>query len=71
MVDDILSDNSMERMDRIERLESILAAASQHALHPLHPAASPSSSPSLLAKVQGSKVNAETQVKPKSILFGM
>jgi len=61
MVDDILSDNSMERMDRIERLESILAAASQHALHPLHPAASPSSSPSLLAKVQGSKVNAETQ----------
>ena len=34
MVEDILSDSSMERMDRIDRLESILAAATQHALTP-------------------------------------
>ena len=31
MMDDILSDNSLDRLDRIERLESILAAASHHA----------------------------------------
>jgi hypothetical protein len=32
MMDDILSDNSLDRLDRIEKLESILAAASHHAL---------------------------------------
>ena len=51
MVDNILSDSSMERMDRIERLESILAAASIHALNPSPTSHAPSN-----------KVDAETQV---------
>jgi len=51
MVDDILSDNSLERMDRIERLENILAAASQHALN----------QSDLLPKQSTKKVDAETQ----------
>jgi len=50
MVDNILSDSSMERMDRIERLESILAAASIHALNPSPTSHAPSN-----------KVDAETQ----------
>jgi exonuclease 3'-5' domain-containing protein 1 len=49
MVDDILSDTSIERLDRIDRIDSILAAA--HALN--------SSTPS--PKMEGTKVDAETQ----------
>ena len=50
MVDDILSDNSIERLDRIDRIDSILAAA--HALNSFTPS----------PKLEGTKVDAETQV---------
>ena len=52
MVDNILSDSSIERLDRIERLESILAAASIQALNP-----SPTN------HTISNKVDAETQVQ--------
>ena len=51
MVDDILSDNSIERLDRIDRIDSILAAA--HALNSFTPS----------PKLEGTKVDAETQVR--------
>ena len=52
MVDDLLSDNSIERLDRIERLENLLSEASQQALIN-------TSSPT---ETRGNKVDAETQV---------
>jgi len=51
MVDDLLSDNSIERLDRIERLENLLSEASQQALIN-------TSSPT---ETRGNKVDAETQ----------
>ena len=70
MMDDILSDNSLDRLDRIERLESILAAASHHALpSPVLPSPSPALHfpapaplPAVCNNIQKVYVDAETQV---------
>ena len=62
MVEDILSDNSMERIDRIERLESILAAATQHALTPTSTASPANLNQVVSSSSSSNKVDAETQV---------
>jgi hypothetical protein len=66
MMDDILSDNSLDRLDRIEKLESILSAATHHALpSPALPTLH-SSSP-FSTTIQKVCVDAETQVRVLSV----